>query len=459
MAGHEPMHEHWSSRLTFLLSAIGFAVGLGNIWRFPYLAGENGGSAFIIVYLLVVFGIGAPLVAAELMIGRRGGMSPVPSMRKLAAESGASARWGLVGVIALVATFLILTFYTLVAGWAADYLFRALFASFRGITAEQSSAMFSDLLATPWRLALWQVVVVAATIYISSRGITRGIERASLILMPMLFAILLLLALYGMTTGSAFTEAARFMLKPDFSKVGPDTVLAAIGQAFFSVGVAMGGMMTYGAYMPKNINVMRSSLIIVSADTTVALVAGFAIFPIVFASGLSPAEGTGLVFVTLPIAFGSMPFGTVVAILFFVLLVAAALTSTIANLEPLVSWAEEQKGTSRKSATVVAALLILIVGSGSVLSFNLLADFHPLGFLELFRDMTIYDVTDYIASNVLLPVGGMLTALFAGWFVTRDAAREELGIGSESAFQLWRFLIRFIAPAAIGMMLVTAMLR
>ena len=459
MADHEPMHEHWSSRLTFLLSAIGFAVGLGNIWRFPYLAGENGGSAFIIVYLLVVFGIGAPLVAAELMIGRRGGMSPVPSMRKVAAESGASARWGLVGVIALVATFLILTFYTLVAGWAADYLFRALFGAFRGITAEQSSAMFSDLLATPWRLALWQVVVVAVTIYVSSRGITRGIERASLILMPMLFLILLLLALYGMTTGSAFTDAARFMLEPDFSKVGPDTVLAAIGQAFFSVGVAMGGMMTYGAYMPKTINVMRSSLIIVSADTTVALVAGFAIFPIVFASGLSPAEGTGLVFVTLPIAFGSMPFGTVVAILFFVLLVAAALTSTIANLEPLVSWAEEQKGTSRKAATVVAALLILIAGSGSVLSFNLLADFHPLGFLELFQDMTIYDVTDYIASNVLLPVGGMLTALFAGWFVTRDAAREELGIRSGSAFQLWRFLIRFIAPVAIGMMLVAAILR
>jgi NSS family neurotransmitter:Na+ symporter len=454
MADQQSTHEHWSSRLTFLLAAIGFAVGLGNIWRFPYLAGQNGGSAFIIVYLLVVFCIGAPLVAAELMIGRRGGMSPVPSMRKVAVESGASTRWGLVGVVALVATFLILTFYTLVAGWAADYLFRALLGSFRGITAEQSSATFNDLLATPWRLALWQVVIVAATIYISSRGITRGIERASLILMPMLFAILLLLAIYGMTTGSAFTEAARFMLEPDFSKVGPDTVLAAIGQAFFSVGVAMGGMMTYGAYMPKNINVMQSSLIIVSADTTVALVAGFAIFPIVFASGLSPAEGTGLVFVTLPIAFGSMPFGSVIAILFFTLLVAAALTSTIANLEPLVSWAEERKGVSRKPATVVAAILILIVGSGSVLSFNLLADFRPLGFLELFRDMTIYDVTDYIASNVLLPLGGMLTAIFAGWFVTRDVAREELGIKHDSVFLAWRFLIRFIAPIAIAMMLV-----
>jgi NSS family neurotransmitter:Na+ symporter len=450
------MHEHWSSRLTFLLAAIGFAVGLGNIWKFPYVAGQNGGSAFVIIYLIVVFGIGAPLVAAELMIGRRGGMSPVPSLRKVALEAGASRHWGLVGVIALLATFMILTFYTVVAGWAADYLFRALVGSFRGITAEQSAAMFDELLATPWRLALWQGVIVAVTIFISSRGIRHGIERASLILMPMLFAILVVLAVYGMTTGG-FAEAARFMLEPDFSEVGPDTVLVAIGQAFFSVGVAMGGMMTYGAYLPKDIHVMRSSLIIVSADTLVALVAGFAIFPIVFGFGLSPAEGTGLVFLTLPIAFGTMPFGGVIAVLFFVLLVAAALTSTLANLEPLVSWAEERKGVSRQWATVAAGALILLIGSGSVLSFNVLSDFHPLGFMAVFQDMTIYDATDYVASNVLLPVGAMLTAVIAGWIMTRDTAQEELGIRHRSVFELWRFLIRYIAPIAIGLLLVAVL--
>jgi NSS family neurotransmitter:Na+ symporter len=450
------MHEHWSSRLTFLLAAIGFAVGLGNIWKFPYVAGQNGGSAFVIIYLVVVFCIGAPLVAAELMIGRRGGMSPVPSLRRVAAEAGASRHWGLVGVIALLATFMILTFYTVVAGWAADYLFRALIGAFRGITAEQSTEMFNGLLATPWRLAFWQIVIVAVTVFISSRGIARGIERASLILMPMLFAILVLLAIYGMTTGG-FAEAARFMLEPDFSEVGPNTVLVAIGQAFFSVGVAMGGMMTYGAYLPKDIHVMRSSLIIVSADTLVALVAGLAIFPIVFGFGLSPAEGTGLVFLTLPIAFGTMPFGGIIAVLFFVLLVAAALTSTLANLEPLVSWAEERKGVSRQRATVVAGILILAVGSGSVLSFNHWSDFHPLGFMTVFENMTIYDATDYIASNVLLPLGGMLTAVFAGWFMTRDAAREELGIRRLAVFRIWRFLIRYVAPVAIGLMLVAVL--
>lgn len=456
MADRESMHEHWSSRLTFLLAAIGFAVGLGNIWKFPYVAGQNGGSAFVIIYLVVIFCIGAPLVAAELMIGRRGGMSPVPTLRKVAAEAGASRHWGLVGVIALLATFMILTFYTVVAGWAADYLFRALTGAFRGITAEQSTEMFNGLLATPWRLAFWQIVIVAVTVFISSRGITRGIERASLILMPMLFAILVLLAIYGMTTGG-FAEAARFMLEPDFSEVGPETVLVAIGQAFFSVGVAMGGMMTYGAYLPKDIHVMRSSLIIVSADTLVALVAGLAIFPIVFGFGLSPAEGTGLVFLTLPIAFGTMPFGGIIAVLFFVLLVAAALTSTLANLEPLVSWAEERKGVSRQRATVVAGILILAVGSGSVLSFNHWSDFHPLGFMTVFENMTIYDATDYIASNVLLPLGGMLTAVFAGWFMTRDAARDELGIRRVAVFRTWRFLIRYVAPVAIGLMLVAVL--
>jgi len=449
----QAVHENWSSRLTFLLAAIGFAVGLGNIWKFPYVAGQNGGSAFIVIYLIVIFCIGAPLVAAELLIGRRGRMSPVPSLRNVAAETGASRRWAIIGVIAMIATFMILTFYTVVAGWAADYLFGALSGAFRSMTAEESATMFNELLATPWRLALWQLVIIVVTVFISSRGITRGIERASLILMPMLFAILLLLAIYGATTGG-FAQAVQFMFEPDFSEVGPQTVLVAIGQAFFSVGVAMGGMMVYGAYLPKDIHVMKSSLIIVSADTLVALVAGFAIFPIVFGYELSPGEGTGLVFITLPIAFGSMPFGGIVAILFFVLLVAAALTSTLANLEPLVSWAEERKGANRKRSTCIAGVLIFVVGSGSLLSFNVLSGFHPLRFISLFDGMTIYDATDYIASNLLLPLGGLLTAVFAGWIVTRDAAREELGIADGAVFRVWRFLIRYVAPIAIGAMLV-----
>jgi NSS family neurotransmitter:Na+ symporter len=455
MSQNPSVHEQWSSRTAFLLSAIGFAVGLGNIWRFPYIAGENGGGAFVLIYLLVVFSIGAPLVAAELLIGRRGGMSPISSMRRVAAEAGAGKAWGFVGGAALVATFAILTFYAVVAGWAMDYLWRSVAGGFKGMTSEQSRAMFDGLLANPWRLALWQGIVLALTAFITSRGLSRGIERAAFVLMPMLFVILIVLAAYSATT-DGFRQAVAFLFIPDFSKVTPQTFLVAIGQAFFSVGVAMGGMMTYGAYMPKTIKVASSSLIIVSADTLVALVAGLAIFPIVFANGLAPAEGTGLVFQTLPLAFAAMPFGAVLAVLFFLLLTAAALTSTVANFEPLLSWAEEHRGMKRKTAAIFFGALVFIVGSGSVLSFNLLNDFHPLGVIPLFKDMTIYAATDFIASNILLPLGALFTAVFAGWIMKRAATLEELELSDGVLYGLWRFLIRIVAPVAIVVLFVFA---
>lgn len=457
MSANASVHEHWSSRAAFLLSAIGFAVGLGNIWRFPYIAGENGGGAFVIIYLGVMLTIGAPLVAAELLIGRRGKMSPISSMRSVAAEAGASRAWGLVGGVALVATFAILTFYAVVAGWAMDYLWRSVIGGFRGLTADQSRAMFDGLLANPWRLALWQGVVLSLTAFITSRGLARGIERAAFVLMPMLFLILVVLAIYSATT-DGFAKAAEFLFIPDFSKVTPQTFLIAIGQAFFSVGVAMGGMMTYGAYMPKHIKVPNSTLIIVSADTMVALVAGLAIFPIVFANGLAPAEGTGLVFQTLPLAFSAMPFGAFVAALFFLLLVSAALTSTIANFEPLLSWAEEHRGIRRKRAAIIFGFIIFIVGSGSVLSFNVLKDFHPLGAIAMFEDMTIYEATDFIASNFLLPLGALFTAVFAGWIVKRSASLDELELPDAALYRVWRFLIRIVAPLAIVVLFIFAFL-
>lgn len=449
------VHEQWSSRTTFLLSAIGFAVGLGNIWRFPYIAGENGGGAFVIIYLVVVFCIGAPLVAAELLIGRRTGLSPIASMRKNAEEAGGKPLWGGVGAIALLATFLILTFYSVVAGWAADYLWRAIFDGFANLDADSSQAIFGGLMESPWRLGGWQIVMLGLAVFVTRRGVSHGIEKASLFLMPLLFAILILLAIYGATL-NGFGAAAQFLLAPDFSKVTAQTFLIAIGQAFFSVGVAMGGMMTYGAYMPSYIKVPSSTVIIVAADTIVALVAGLAIFPIVFTSGLAPSEGTGLVFQSLPIAFGSMAFGGVLGIAFFVLLVSAALTSMVANLEPLISWAEEHRGMPRKTAAPVFGIIIFILGLGSVLSFNVLADFHPLGFLPLFEDLTIYGATDFIASNILLPVGALLTAIFAGWVMKRESTRSELELSEGVLFKSWLFLTRFVAPVAIATLIVFA---
>ena len=448
MPSSPSVHEQWSSRTAFLLSAIGFAVGLGNIWRFPYIAGENGGGAFVIIYIGAMLLIAAPLVAAELMIGRRAGLSPVSSMRSLAREAGASEAWGLVGVMALVATFLILTFYSVVAGWALDYLARAVFGGFSGLTGEQSREKFDSLLANPWRLIMWQGIVLALTAFITSRGVARGIERAVMVMMPMLFVILVIFVIYSATT-DGFSEAAAFLFVPDFSKVTAQTFLIAIGQAFFSVGVAMGGMMTYGAYMPKHIKAPGSTMIIVSADTTVALMAGLAIFPIVFANGFTPAEGTGLVFQTLPIAMANMPFGAFLSVLFFLLLVSAALSSTVANFEPLLSYAEEHRGMGRKKSAAIFAALIFIVGSGSALSFNVLKDFHPLERIPLFEGMTIYQATDFIASNILLPLGALLTAIFAGWVIKRSAALEELELSDGFVFRLWRFLIRLVAPIGI----------
>lgn len=449
------VHEQWSSRTTFLLSAIGFAVGLGNIWRFPYVAGENGGGAFVIIYLLVVLCIGAPLVAAELLIGRRAGLSPVAGMRKNAIEAGGKPAWAGVGVVALIATFLILTFYAVIAGWAADYLWRAVSTGFAGLDADSSKVVFDGLMASPLRLAGWSLLMLGLAVFITRRGVSHGIEMASLILMPLLFAILILLAVYGATL-DGFAAATQFLFAPDFSKVTAQTFLLAIGQAFFSVGVAMGGMMTYGAYMPKYIKVPSSTLIIVAADSIVALVAGLAIFPIVFTSGMAPSEGTGLVFQSLPIAFGSMAFGGAIGIAFFVLLVAAALTSMVANLEPLVSWAEEHRGMPRKTAAPLIGAVIFVLSLGSVLSFNLLADFHPLAFLPLFEKLTIYGATDFIASNILLPVGALLTAVFAGWVMKREATRGELELTEGLTFRTWLFLTRFVAPVAIATLIVFA---
>ncbi|WP_036766311.1 sodium-dependent transporter [Parvularcula oceani] len=449
------VHETWSSRPAFLLSAIGFAVGLGNIWRFPYVAGENGGGAFVLIYLVVLFCIGAPLVAAELLIGRRGDLSPIGSMQRLAREAGASSAWGGVGVLALVATFLILTFYSVVAGWAADYLWRSVFGGFAGIDAAQSRERFDTLLATPWRLALWQAVMLGLAVMIIRRGVSKGIEKAALVLMPMLFLILIVMALYGMTL-EGFGDAAAFLFVPDFSRVTAQTFLIAIGQAFFSVGVAMGGMITYGAYMPDRIKIPSSTIIIASADTLVALVAGLAIFPIVFTSGLAPAEGTGLVFQSLPLAFGNMAYGGVIAVAFFLLLVAAALTSMVANLEPLVSWAEEHGGMKRPGAALAFGLAIFGVGIASTLSFNVLSDFHPLGVLPIFEEMTIYGATEFIASNLLLPIGALLTAVFVGWIVKREAAQDELELSGGALFGTWLFLLRFVAPLGILLLIVFA---
>ena len=445
----------WSSRLTFLMASIGFAVGLGNIWRFPYVVGENGGSAFILIYLGFAVLIGVPLVMAEWTIGRRASdaASASGSFRDVAAQSGASTRWGTVGGIAVLAVFMLMLIYTTIAGWTMDYFVRAATGTFHGITGQESAATYDSLMANPGRLVFWHTIVVIVTVYINSRGLHGGIEKAVNILMPALFVSLVLMVGYAAVVGD-MGAAAKFLLTPDFSKVTGETMLMALGQAFFSIGIAMAVMITYGSYLDRSTSIPQNAFIVVGADTLVALLAGFAIFPIVFQFGMAPNAGEGLVFQALPVAFGDLPLGSLFASVFFFLLIAAAVTSCIGNFAPVVAWTEEKFGMTHSRAAITAGFAMWLLGIGSALSFNVLAGFHPLAFIPGFEDRTIYDSLDFIMANTLLPAGAFLTAVFIGWFASRDKVREEMGLDDGLGFKAWLILIRFVIPIALAVVFV-----
>lgn len=450
-------HEGWSSRIVFLMAAVGAAVGLGNLWKFPYTAGVSGGAAFVLVYLVAVAAVAVPIVIAELMIGRRGRRSPPNSFLALAREAGAHPGWRMVGWMNLLAVFLILSFYSVVAGWALAYVPRLALGHFSGLSAEEVGAEFSALLASPGRLALLHAIFMALTVSIVAVGLKRGIERAVRTLMPALLVMLLALVVYAVIAGD-LARTLEFLFRADFSKIQPPVVLRAIGQAFFSVSVAMGLLITYGAYLDRQTRLGSSACYIAGADTIVALLSGLAIFPIVFANGLDPAEGPGLLFVTLPIAFGQMPAGALFGAMFFLLVLVSALTSSIAILEPIVSWAEEHRWLRRGPAAVIAGAAAWLVGLATVFSFNLWAGWFPLGRFERFRESTVFDLIDYLTSNLLLPLGGVLIALFVGWALSAETTREELGLGDSRVFRTWRFTLRYVTPIAVGWVLLASVI-
>ena len=437
----------WSSRLAFILAATGSAVGLGNIWKFPYITGENGGGAFVLVYLLCIAVVGIPIMMAEVMIGRRGGRSPVNSLRLIAERDKLNPAWKLVGIIGVLAAFLILSFYSVIGGWAVSYVGTAASGQLAGGTAESIGAIFSGLLSDPGTLLLWHTVFMALVMIVVARGVRSGLERAVSILMPGLFLLLISVVVYAMTTGH-FGEAVSFLFKPDFSKLTTSGVLVALGHAFFTLSLGMAIMMAYGSYLPKGISIAKTSITVSVMDTGVALLAGLAIFPIVFANGMEPGAGPGLIFQTLPLAFGQMPMGSLFGTLFFVLLIFAAWTSGISLLEPLVEWLEEQKGMNRTISTLIAGLACWLLGITSILSLNLWSDVTPLGMFAMFEGKTIFDLLDFLTANILLPLGGLLVAVFAGWFMSRQALQNELSL-SESGFKLWYNTLRFVTPVAV----------
>jgi len=447
----KPVHGMWASRWVFILAATGSAVGLGNIWRFPYITGENGGGAFVLLYLLCIAVVGIPIMAAEVMLGRKGGLSPINSMRKVAADSKVTQRWAGIGYLGALSAFLILSFYSAVASWALYYAWEAVRGVFEGITATQSEAHFNDMLANPGLLLGYHTLFMVLTMVVVARGVKGGLEKAVQILMPLLFVLLLVLVGYAATT-PGFKEGISFLFAFDFSKLTGKAIIVAVGQAFFTLSLGMGAIMAYGAYMPKTVkdkktgrsrpvSIMSTVAIIALLDTLVALGAGVAMFPLLFSNGLEVSQGPGMMFVTLPLAFGQMPGGLLFGSLFFVLVVCAAWSSSISLGEPVVAWLVE-RGLKRPMAALVVGLGAWLLGVGSVLSFNVWKD-------HTFLVGTFFDNMEFLSTTVMLPLGGLLIAIFAGWVMKETQARKELAMQNFKLYLVWRALVRIFSPVAV----------
>lgn len=448
ISDRQSMHGQWSSRWIFILAATGAAVGLGNIWKFPYLTGQNGGSAFVLVYVLCVGALGIPLMMAEILLGRRGRSTPIRSMQVLAEETNTTQWWQIIGWSGTLAGMLILSYYSVIGGWTLAYIFKSGAGTFSGTSGQFAADTFNNFIESGTTLFVWHTVFMILTMTIVAGGVKGGLERAIQFLMPTLFLLLLLMVAYSMTTGF-FGKGLEFLFTPDFSKLTGASMLTAMGQAFFSLSLGMGTIMIYGSYVPKNTSIASTSIIIGLADTLVALLAGMAIFPIVFANNMEPGSGPGLIFQTLPVAFGNMPGGLAFGSLFFILLLVAAWTSSISLIEPLVTWLIETFGLSRITASLYSGFTTWLIGLGTVWSFNWWAEIKFFG-------LTFFDLLDFVTSNLMLPLGGILIALFAGWLMKAESTQSELNIHHPSLYVAWQSLVRYIAPIAVFIVLLNA---
>ncbi|NTS76068.1 sodium-dependent transporter [Catenovulum sp. SM1970] len=438
------VHGQWSSRLAYILAATGAAVGLGNIWKFPYIVGENGGGAFVLVYLVCILLIGIPVMMAEVMIGKRGRKSPSNAVRALIAEAKAKPFWRLTAWMGVTAGFLILSFYAVIAGWAFAYIFKAGSGEFVGKDAAQIGEMFGNFISNPHELMFWSFLILAMTGVVVAKGVQKGIEKAVGYAMPAMFILLIVIAIYAAKYGD-FAQAFNFMFAPDFSKLTINGVLEALGHAFFTLSLASGVMMMYGAYLPKETSIFKSSIWIAIADTVVALIAGLAIFPIVFGNNMEAGAGPGLIFQTLPIAFGQMPMGILFGTVFFVMLVFAAFTSAIALIESSVAWLVERYSFRRWQAAMISTTVLWLLGVGTIYSFT---EASWTQFTIFPEQKTFFDNLDYLTSKLLLPLGGLMIAVFVGWVVDKKVAKEEIDL-NEKAFKLWHFVLSYVAPIAI----------
>src|SRR5690554_1859052 len=448
MTTEQQPRVQWLSRWGFVLAATGSAVGLGNIWKFPYITGEYGGGAFVLVYLLCILAMGVPVLMTEIALGRRGRGSPIDAVRRLAVESGRSQAWSVIGWMAMLCGFMVLSFYVVVAGWSFAYLWKMLTGGLAGSGVDEMAAIFAANNENPFNLGFWSTLVTVVTMVIVGKGVQSGIERSVSWMMPGLVIMLVVLIGYGALSGG-FQEAWRFLFSFNTGRLSSEGMLAALGHAFFTLSLASGAILTYGSYLPATTSIARTTFSIVIADTVVALMAGLAIFPIIFANGMSPGEGPGLIFMSLPLAFQAMPLGMLFGTLFFAMLSMAALTSSISMIEATVSWLVDRQGMSRRSAAWASGIVLWLVSTLAMLSFNLGADWTLAG-------RHFLDWLDYLTARWMMPLGGLGMVLVAGFVLKHDVMRDELSLAPHW-HALWLFMVRYVSPLGILVVFVDAL--
>ena len=471
------MKHEWSSKYTFILAAVGSAVGLGNIWKFPYITGEYGGGVFIAAYIFCICLIGLPIMLAEIALGRRGKLSPVNTMTQLSLEAGANPAWRFLGWSGMIAGVLILSYYSVIAGEVMAYSFRAASGVFNHQTADGIKGIFTSLVSDPEKLLAWHTIFIGLTVLAVSKGVKGGLEKTVTFLMPALFVLLIVLVFYAMSSGGfeqaidfmfipnadnffyARNELGQFLMDADGEKVFTwKPMIVAMGHAFFTLSLGMGAIMMYGSYLNRHVSIGQVVLIIVSLDTIVAIFAGLAIFPLVFANGLNPAAGPGLIFETLPIAFGNMFGGRLIGTLFFVLLFFAALSSAISLIEPTIAWLIESKGLRRIKATVWTGFVVWFIGLATIFSMtgttlgNIFENL--LGNIELKSGIfkyNLFQIIDFITASIMLPVGGLLIAIFAGWVMKQDSTEREFSFKHRYLYPIWQVMIKYVSPFLVFM--------
>ncbi|MBY5984557.1 sodium-dependent transporter [Halomonas cupida] len=448
MTTNEPSRTQWLGRWGFVLAATGSAVGLGNIWKFPYMTGEYGGGAFVLVYLACILCVGVPIMMTEIALGRRGRGSPIDAIRRVVTESGRSSGWSLLGWMAMLCGFMILSFYVVVAGWSFAYLWKMVSGGLAGSSVDDMAAIFGANNANPFTLGAWSTLVTVATMVIVGKGVQQGIERSVGWMMPGMVIMLLVMIIYGMFSGG-FGQAVNFLFAFNASSLSSEGMLAAMGHAFFTLSLASGAILTYGSYLPRRASIGRTTLTVAIADTLVALMAGLAIFPVIFANGMEPNSGPGLIFMSLPLAFQAMPLGTLFGILFFIMLSMAALTSSISMVEATVSWLADNKGVSRKAAAWGTGIVLWVISTLAMLSFNVGADWTLAG-------KHFFDWLDYLTSRLMMPLGGLGMALLAGFVLKSQAVKDELNLPA-GIYALWLFMVRYVSPLAILVIFVDAL--